>query len=365
MQTLRFLSLTPLHAALCACLAGLAGSASAQSSVTLYGVMDVGVRHVNNEGRGSMLTVVSGSNSTSRFGLRGVEKLDATLSAGFQLESGVLADSGASASSAMLFDRAAYVFVTGPMGQIRLGRDFVPTYLNWSRYDPFSYVGIGGSTLLVANSQTGPIRSAFGTGQNTLVRSNNAIQYLLPTTLGGLEGGLMYAPREGGTAANGFGGLASARLGYATKSWNVSAASASTSNDLTAGSRFKDSAIAGSYNFGVVRVSAAWRQFKVSNAKQTNVLISGVIPVKTGEIKLAYQIADMDGKVGNTVIDNNGAKQLALGYVHNLSKRTAMYATYSRIDNQGTSTFALPGGLTGLAGGKSSSGLEIGLRHTF
>jgi predicted porin len=73
----------------------------------------------------------------------------------------------------------------------------------------------------------------------------------------------------------------------------------------------------------------------------------------------------MKGSVGTTVIDSNDAQQIAVGYVHNLSKRSALYGTYSRISNKAAANFVVPGGASGLAGGRSSTGIEIGIRHTF
>ena len=47
-------------------------------------------------------------------------------------------------------------------GELRAGRDYVPSYINWVRYDPFSHVGVAGSNNFGTSSQTGPIRGAFG-----------------------------------------------------------------------------------------------------------------------------------------------------------------------------------------------------------
>ena len=118
-------------------------------------------------------------------------------------------------------------------GELRAGRDFVPSYVNWSRYDPFSYVGVAGSNNLVSATPNGPIRSAFSTSPNTTVRSSNSIQWLLPTGWAGLEGGLMVAAGEGGTAANGQHKVIGARLGWASKNYGVSAATTRTENNLT------------------------------------------------------------------------------------------------------------------------------------
>jgi len=64
-------------------------------------------------------------------------------------------------------------------------------------------------------------------------------------------------------------------------------------------------------------------------------------------------------------IDGNDATQLSLGFVHSLSKRSALYATASRIDNKGAATFVIPGGAAGLVAGTWSRAVEAGIRHGF
>jgi predicted porin len=356
-----------------ACAIGLVGAiaspvaAWAQSSVTVFGIMDLALRRVSNDGVDSLTSMASGGNATSRLGFRGVEDLGGGLSARFHLEHGLLADSGTAAVSNTFWDRGAWVGMgSNRFGELRLGRDYVPTYTNWVRFDPFSNVGVAGVGNMIAASQAGPIRGAFANNPNTLVRSNNSIQYLLPASLlGGIEGGLMFAPDEDGTAANGQHQLWGARLGYATGPVVVSAAYDETRNDLTGGEDLKDGVVAASYDFGIVKLSGAWRRFKFADSRQDNMLVAAVIPVGAGQVKLSYQKADVDGTAAAADVSGNDAYQLGLGYVHNLSKRTALYATYSRISNSGNATFVVPGGNSGMTAGGTSSGFEAGLRHSF
>lgn len=346
---------------------GLVGSASAQSSVTLAGIADAAARHVGNEGRGGVKSLISGGNSTSRLILRGTEDLGGGLSAGFHLEHGLLLDSGSPAQASQFWDRRATVSLTSrSLGEIRAGRDFVPSYVGWSRFDPFSYVGVASSSNFVSATPQGPIRAAFGTNPNSTVRSSNAAQFLLPGGLGGIEGGLLLAAGEGGTAAGGQHKVAGIRLGYVAGAVNASAAYTRSENDLTAaGGAFKDAALGGSYDLGVVRVSLAMRRFEHADAKQTNLLVGAWVPLGRGELKISFNRADLSGRVGATQIAANDARQWGLGYVHNLSKRTALYGTVARIDNRGAATYVIPGGASGLAGGGSSTGAEVGVRHLF
>lgn len=356
-----------------ACMLGLAGTiasplaAWAQSSVTVYGIMDLAARYVSNDGVGSVTSLASGGSSTSRLGLRGTEDLGGGLSARFQLEHGLSADTGAPAVANTFWDRAAWVSVaSNSLGELRLGRDYVPTYTNWVRFDPFSNVGVAGVGNMLAAAQVGPIRSAFASNPNTLVRSNNSAQYLLPSNLGGIEGGLMVAAGEGGTGANGQHKLWGVRLGYAAGAFVVTGAYDESKNDRTGNESFKDGVIAASYDFGVVKLNGAWRRFDFLDTKQTNILLAAVVPVgATGQVKVSYQKADLSGRVRTTNVSDNDGAQLGLGYVHNLSKRTALYATYSRISNAGVATFVVPGGASGLTAGGNSWGVESGVRHSF
>lgn len=338
--------------------------AFAQSSVSITGITDAAARSVSNEGRGSIKSLVSGANSTSRLAIRGTEDLGGGLAASFWLEHGIALDTGNPTGG--FWDRRSTVSLTSKTaGELRLGRDFVPSYVGWSRFDPFSYVGVAGSNNGVSATPQGPIRGAFGTNANTTVRASNAVQYFLPSGLGGVEGHVLVAAAEGGAAADNktMGG----RIGWAGGPVSLSAAHTITENGGTAaaGSKFKDTAIGGTVNIRPVRVNLAWRQFKQASAKQTNLLLSGVLTLGQADIKASLLKINMAGRVGTTAIDANDAQQLGLGAVYNLSKRTALYATYSRINNDGAATFQVPGGPTGLVGGKGSTGYEAGLRHNF
>ena len=114
----------------------------------------------------------------------------------------------------------------------------------------------------------------------------------------------------------------------------------------------------------MVRLSAAYRVFEQAASDQTNMMIGATVPVGQGEVKLSWIRADLEGRVGATVIDANDAQQWGLGYVYWFSKRSNLYATASRIDNKGVGTFVVPGGAAIAAGG-NSTGVEFGMRHSF
>lgn len=341
-------------------------SASAQSSVTAFGVVDTAARYVKNEDVGAIKGLVSGANATSRLGFRGVEDLGGGLSAGFHLEHGIQVDSGSAVSSSQFWDRRATVsLVSKTLGEVRAGRDFVPAYLSWSRHDPFGYVGAASSGTFISATPVGPIRAAYGSGGNTTVRSNNALQYILPPGLGGVEGAVMVAAGEASTAANGQHKVIGGRLGFTNPLFGITVAHDRAENDLTTQGAHTDTVVGAQLFLSFVRLTLATRQFKYGDAKQTNLLAGAVIPVGSGELRASFHRVNLQGAVGTTRIDANDASLIGLGYVHTLSRRTALYTTASRIGNKGGATFAVAGGPSGLAGGRDSTGLEVGLRHSF
>ena len=87
-------------------------------------------------------------------------------------------------------------------------------------------------------------------------------------------------------------------------------------------------------------------------------LIGGLIPVGAGEIRLAYSTYKID-----TIGADPKSNKIALGYVHNLSKRTALYATYAHVSNKYGAAQALNGAVT--AAGNNSNGYALGIRHSF
>jgi predicted porin len=92
-------------------------------------------------------------------------------------------------------------------------------------------------------------------------------------------------------------------------------------------------------------------------------LIGGLFPIGAGQIRLAYSEYKIQPGGG---LANPTAKKWALGYVHNLSKRSAVYVTWADVSNSnGAQASAAPGAAGNPAANKSSSGFDLGLRHSF
>ena len=330
------------------------GAAMAQSSVTLYGVLDTGLTYSKGEESVYGMTHVGG-NVNSRLGFRGVEDLGNGLKATFNLEAGMGVDDGNNYmdkdSNGMAFRRTSTVGLAGNFGEVRLGRMLTSSYLAVSRYDAFGDTGIGAS--LAWN----------GTETGYAPRTENAISYTSPNFSGfkiGAEYGFGEKQKARDSRYFGMGatydnGPLSLGLGYDRLNSN-------TMDGLLAASDLKTVHLGGAYNFGVAKLMAFYKESKVSNAPKFKTFGLGVsAPVgAAGEVRASYN----NYKISD---DNGKADQLSLGYVHNLSKRTALYGTYSYIKNKDGLDFELNGAMggAGLKDGEKQHGLQLGIRHAF
>jgi predicted porin len=351
----------------------------AQGSVTIGGTLDLGVRQVRNGSLGTITSEVSGANSTSKLIIRGTEDLGGGLSAGFFLDSTILGDvgvAGASAPAGQFWDRRSTVSVAhARLGEIRLGRDWVPTHLVWSGFDPFLTLGVASANTFRSLAASRALGQAFGTAPesqaaNPTLRVSNAVEYFLPGQLGGVYGALIATAGEGGSTANGFTKGHGVRLGWAGAGFNVAGAQFTTRN-AAMGASFKDQVVGASYDFGFARFSVAQRRWVFGPDNTVNTQVGAVIPAGAGVVKLTWVRSDQTG--ATPAQSANDAKLLGAGYVYNLSKRTAVYGQVARVDNDGSAAFAVPGGppVSGSSaapnyfGGQKSTAFELGLRHDF
>jgi predicted porin len=150
------------HVTAAAVLLACSSATFAQSSVTLFGTIDLGVTHLR--AAGGSTTGMSHSNANiSRFGLRGTEDLGAGLAAAFWLKAGYAPDTGTGANGAasMSFNRRATVALQGRLGELRVGRDDSATFLNTLLFDPFLTNGVGGTNALLMNGAPTQISNAI------------------------------------------------------------------------------------------------------------------------------------------------------------------------------------------------------------
>jgi predicted porin len=340
-----------------AVLGGFAGVASAQSSVTLSGTVDLNGRYVKNDNQAKRVSLSQDGINSSQLVFSGVEDLGGGLKASFVLNSGVNADTGT--ANAKFWNRRATVSLSGGFGEVRLGRDYTPSFWNTTVFDAFGTNGVGSSLnprQLTAGDQ---------------VRADNAVSYFLPGNIGGVYGQVMVAAAENTPQGRYVGG----RVGFASGPFDVAVAYAqervSTGGfglqagpaPAANGDSFKTFNVGGAYNFGFLKLMAYFNQDKIFAYKDNFFSINGVVPLGQGEIHVGADLSKLSSPVAAQ--DGNKVKQFKLGYVYNLSKRTALYGTGSILDNDSSSAIAIGGGNGTPGAGGKSKGFEVGLRHFF
>ncbi|MDB5947575.1 MAG: porin, partial [Ramlibacter sp.] len=171
------------------------------------------------------------------------------------------------------------------------------------------------------------------------------------------------------------GNFAGFRLGYAAGPFDVAAAMTKTKNVASATiGEYTHANIGGTWQAGFAKFFALYNTVKVDltggNVRKNTLEIGAHVPVSpAGRIRISYLVLNdhSDGALRNTdgsARSDNDARQLGLGYVHDLSKRTALYTNYARLTNRGQATYTVSGGRTPLPG-QNSSGIEFGVRHLF
>ncbi len=299
--------------------------------------------------------------------------------------------------------------LSGGFGEIRLGRDYTPTFWNDTVFDPFGTNGVGTNLISTANSSFGAWNGGATTsvpgitnvtGSNYVLASNT-VGYFLPPNLGGFYGQVMYGFHERtkydpGAAtpdvlnSQRTGRYVGGRFGYANGPLDVAASygQSTIGDDFFDGitTKVKTFNLGASYDFGVVKLFGEYSKAKnevdneaifftpTTDIDLKGYLIGATVPVGPGLIRVAYSAVKYDLNVPATLfgtIDDPKANKFAIGYVHNLSKRTALYATVARIRNKNGAglTVGGPSFVTSFGGSafqpKTSTGYDFGIRHAF
>lgn len=337
-------------ALLSALLAAFSGSAAAQTSVTVSGLVDAYVGSARLSGDATRRTVVnSGGMTTSWFGFNGQEDLGGGVKAEFALNGFFLADTGAAGrfGTDNLFSRHAYVAVSSAsMGRLLAGRTSAPSFLPAVQFNPFgdsftfsplvqhTYVGTG-----PAGARNWAPTVAGDSGWS------NLLMYSTPS-VNGLQGNFYYQPGESNSsnqrniAANAF--YANGPLGLTATYQSVRASNPNSGLailDSTAGGAVNYASInkqtgyfAGArYDFGVVKLFGTFRKNRndaASGRRMNDRTYSFGLSMPVGSAG-AFLLAHADTKrTGSLVGAERSRDTTSVGYDHKLSARTDLYTVY-------------------------------------
>ena len=367
-------------------LSAIGTGAAAQSNVTLFGVVDLTLAY--GKGHGPISTsktqLTHSGYQSPRIGFCGVEDLGDGNCASLWREGAIAPDVGdaggatfptnrgaAVDSNGLNFNRRSFVSLGGKWGEVRLGREYVPTFWSRNLFDPFLINGSTAALTTLGAVGLGTSVTPLPAGQSVrgvVARAANSITYVMPSGPTGLYGQVAYWSGEntrgqGRSPSDGNG--AGARMGYKSGGFDVAIAYDRTSYAKTATTGvFRTGNVGGSYDFGPVKAFALY----VYDHKESTVavtgrgwLLGGSVPVGVGDVRFSYSQYEI--KSGSF---NPKTGLIALGYAHFLSKRTTLYANVARASNRDGAAYALNGSSVSAAPYRTSSvGYDFGVRHTF
>lgn len=333
----------------------VSGAASAQSTVSIYGLIDSYFGQTKGTGPGqtgvSQTVINSGGLQTSRFGLKGSEDLGGGMKVNFQLENGFNVDTGQTpnngTTNSSIFSRQSWVGVSGGFGEVKIGK----------MWTPFDEVKGSGAAGFDANIFAPATNVWASNGYND--RPGNSIYYMTPS-FGGFTAAALYSFSENKTTTQSAGKTTAFNVAYSN---GPIGAALSYQNEKANGNAtaVKYTQLNGSYDFGVVKLLGAYGRVKngtgpintaVSVDKTTEYQIGLDVPV-TGALTLSGGYArskDTLPAAGGDVKRNG----YGLAALYALSKRTNLYAGYQ----QAKQTQAAVGDI-------KIKTLAAGIRHTF
>lgn len=374
-----------------AVLGSFAGVAAAQSSLTIYGIIDLGLVKQNRAeatiGSNQAQATLGGVGFTnkelnvaqstkSRIGFRGEEDLGGGLSAKFDLEHRLYPDTGATNTSGgnQFWDKSIVALTSQSLGEIALGRDYGPTFYSQYMLDPWLNQGIaevGGTTYAFAGY------TQF-TGHNA--RYNNGLWY--KAKFGGFTGMLSTSLSETQGRKHRFGAGVMFNEGplFVTASYDQDPSAVDTDE--------KDTLfiVGAAYDFGVIKPRVQYAQSKLltpfgGEVKPRSFTVAATMPMGSGLFKVGY--TQLNWKGGNPIAQAvyaqtaaaaaaagdagaavaavtagtaaaNGEemkqRKISLGYEYAFSKRTAAYVDLTSGKTKNSTTV---------------SGADVGIRHSF
>jgi GBP family porin len=356
-------------------IAALAATSSvfAQSSVTIYGVIDASIENV--KGTKSVTRVSSDNLATSRLGFKGSEDLGGGFRANFALETAVKEDTGAQGNAARFFDRAAWAGLQGSFGELRLGRI------------DSSIGALAGDTAILGAQAYDDFKIAKTRGGDSYRRVDNAITYLLPKFVDGLSAQLQYSTNVGVTGTPGaetpgssigkaFGlnvkyvaGPFSAGLGYLAAKDETSSVPATAAVAVgNVGNKGNATLVFAAYDFGVVKLTGYYdSESKVTAADRLSLLgIRVGVPI-TADFTLQASLSEARnvGYATASRSNHDDATIASIKAVYTLSKRTAVYGLVTNVNNESLSALGVDKAGVAVANGHNDHGIAFGVRHAF
>ncbi|HEY9106882.1 MAG TPA: porin [Roseateles sp.] len=343
--------LLPCCAALLLC-----ASAHAQSSVTVYGLLDVFVEV--GHGDGTKLSLEGGGLSGSRLGFKGSEDLGGGSKAVFVLESGLAPDTGTITQGGRFWGRQAFVgFDNSGWGRLTLGRQYAPQFLALDATDPMATgLGSGVSSGIVS----------------TLYRIDNSVAYTAPD-LGAFKFTAVLGLGEiasSATTRSRYGNVYNVDARYTAGPLDVGVTWLHRTRTTVTETSLNQVLLSAAYDFGPVKLLGGVQKIRnltqaaAAEDDRTEAYGGVAMPLSSADTLTA---SFSTGRTRH--VADSRASQWSVGIDHVMSKRTDVYAVATGIQN-GDATAYTPAGAVGggnfpVSVGRNASALQFGIRHRF
>lgn len=334
-------------------------------------------------------------NNDGLYLLKGMQSLPASIRAGLAAQMKQFGVAAVNSEKA-LFDRTAYVGLITPVGAVMLGRMYTPGYEVFAAADTFEN-GTAGAWGGITGGTAG--FTALGAD----IRSQKSIQYRVAVP-SGIGGSIMYGFKNSGYLGR-YEKFWGAAVTYKANGFDVGFAH-NRGTELTGKKSLVTSTIGGSYTMGSIKMFAGYHDQKNENSALlrdyigawdtsiapslaplgaatagalrnvfvTNITRNTQIDSASAQVGMHYKLGA--GRIMASVArqndrstSNSDATLMAIGYDHNLSKRTDVYTVFANIKNQNDGQYTpgiagAPGGFTKVPGDDSHA-FQIGIRHKF
>lgn len=341
-------------------------------NVTVYGVASMSFDLTDN----GVVRTNKVSSNQSRIGLKGSEDLGDGLSAVWQVEQQINIDNSTTNANSFATRNSFLGLSSGSMGTFILGRHDTPYKIATRSLDVFADSLADNRGLMGTTAGGGAFAGVHDT------RLGDVVAYISPA-MSGFTGAIAHVSGAETTATSaqvkgtawsmaGLYGNGPINASLAYQVVDVGTAGTGTMGGfggLAGNDKAKAWKLGGGYTMDAFTVNAAYEKTSntiggASAAGQNNWYLGGKYSFGTDAVKLAYTRA---GDVQAT--SNTGAQQWALGYDHSMSKRTTLYALYTRLSNDTGASYGLTSVSTGAtpaaAAGQDPSAWSFGMKHTF
>ncbi|RWA50767.1 porin [Cupriavidus sp. UYMSc13B] len=354
-----------------AALSAAAAPAVADDNVTIYGRLNTAVEYVtvNTATDGTRLgNTARVTNNRSVFGLRGEEQLANGLKAIWQIESTLSVDNGAGQIAA----RDTRLGLQSTYGTLFMGNWDTPYTSSTKAYDPY-YPTTAGYMALIGNGAAATSDNVQNTSSFDR-RQKNSLHYQSPTWHG-LRGAIAWGLPEEKTTVPRNPALYSFATAYDSGNLSLTVAYEIHQHYQVSG-RNDDAIKAGvSYQFPTTRVSALYERLHYRTATgdltRNGYYVSLIQQIGTGSLRAGFAfVGNGTGAATETIGtvrsgSETGAFQVTVGYDYPLSKRTALYAYYSRINNRSNANYDFAINSIGVHAGADAQTFALAMRHNF